>query len=98
MFQNILRNVLFSFTNLSPDNFLYYSKSFIPTKVLHTAHTTRTELKQNLLYCPFFRQFCQIIEHHARRVQSFSQSFKISFFHCDGEGAKLYQRFSPGGS
>ena len=76
--QNILRNVIFSFTNLSQGNFLYCPKFFIPTKVLHTA-CTPTELKQNLLHWHFFRQFCQVIEHQARRVQSFSQSFKISF-------------------
>ena len=42
-------NVLFSFTNLSQGNFLYYPKFFIPTKVLHTARTP-AQLKQNFLH------------------------------------------------
>ena len=96
--QNILWNVLFSFTNISQGNFLYYQKNFITTKVLRTARTT-TELKQNLLHWPFFfRYFSQVIEHQARRVQSFSELFKISLFNCDREGARLYQCFSPRGS
>ena len=76
--QNISRNVLFSFTNLSQDNFLYGPKFFIPTKVPHTA-CTPSELKQNLLHWHFFRQLCQVIQSQAIRVQPFSQPFKISF-------------------
>ena len=95
--QNVVRNVLFFFTNLSQSNFLYYPKFFIWTKVLRTARAP-TELKQNLLHRPFFCQFFQVTEHQARWVQSFSQSFKISFLNCDRKEAKLYQCFSPGGS
>ena len=31
-------------------------------------------------------------------MESFSQSFKISFFNSNREGAKLYQCFSPWGA
>ena len=56
----------------------YYPNFFIPTKVFRTARTP-TELKQIFLHWPFFSQFCQVIEHQARRVQCFCRSFKISF-------------------
>ena len=63
MLQHILTTLLFSLTNLSQGDFLYYPILFY-TKV-HTARTS-TELKQNLLHCPFFGQFCQAIECQAR--------------------------------
>ena len=47
------------------------------TKNHHIARTP--EIKQYLLHLPFFFcQFSQVIEYQA--IQSFSQSFKISFF------------------
>ena len=65
-------------------NFLYQLRFFIlPVLLLNWNKTCCIDL--------FFA-------HQARRVQSFSQSFKISFFNSDREGAKLYQCFSPGGS
>ena len=70
----------FSFTNLSPDNFLCYSKSFIPTKVLHTAHTTRIELEQNLLYCPFFPQFVKLLNITLDECSLFHSHLKSVFF------------------
>ena len=95
MLQHILTTLLFSLTNLSQGDFLYYPILFY-TKV-HTARTP-TGLKKNLLHCPFFGQFCQVIECQARWVQSFFQSFNIRFFHCNRKGAKLNQCFSPGRS
>ena len=57
---------------------------FIPPKIFYTnsgssycSYSYWTETK--LVALTFFCQFCQVIEHQARRVQSFSQSFKISF-------------------
>ena len=54
--QYILRNVLFSFTNLFQGNVLYCPIFFMPTKDLHTARTP-TELKQNLMHCPILSSY-----------------------------------------
>ena len=53
--QNILQNVLFSFTNLAQSNFLNCPKFFMITKGLTTA-LAPTEMKQNLLHWIFFHQ------------------------------------------
>ena len=54
-------------------NFLYQLRFFIlPALLLNWNKTCCIDL--------FFRQFCEIIEHQARQMQSFSQSFNISFF------------------
>ena len=61
--------VLFAFTNLSQDNFLYCNISYWN----ETAPAALT----------FFLLFCQVIEHQARQVQLFNQLFQISFLNCD---------------
>ena len=59
-------------TFYTAQNFLYQLRFFIlPILLLNWKKTCCMDL--------FFHQFCQVIEHQARRVQSFSQSFKISF-------------------
>ena len=71
----------------------YFAKcSFFHHKFIHTIFILSKILKRffilpvlllnrNKTCCIdlFFCQFSQVIEHQARRVQSFSQSFKISF-------------------
>ena len=59
MSQNILRNVNFFSSKI------YLKVIFYTVKNLHIAHIP-TELKQNLLRWPFFRQFCQVIQHQTR--------------------------------
>ena len=71
--------------------FLYCLWLFIITRNLNTTHTP-TESKQNLLIEFFSSQglclFCQATKHFSRRVQSFSQSYKISFFNDDSRWIK----------
>ena len=57
-------------------------------------------LKWNKTFCiDFFCQFCQVVEHQAIRVWSFSQSFKVSLFNDDKEWAEnTIQCCFPGGS
>ena len=72
-------------------NFLYQLRfTILPVLLVNWNKTCCIDLS--------FRQFCQVTEHQARPVQSFSQSFKITFSNCDREGAKPYQCFSPWGS
>ena len=77
--RNILQNVLFFFTNLSWGNSLYY---FFKLKILILPILL---LKWNKICCieyflSWFSSVCQDTEHQPRRVWSFSQSCKISFF------------------
>ena len=83
MLQNILRKVIFFFTNLSHINFLNCPKFFTLTKSLNTA-LAPTEMKKKIFQIKFsfikinnFCQFSQVIKHQLRQIQSFSQSCKI---------------------
>ena len=95
MLQHILTTLLFSFTNLSQGDFLYYPNFFIlkfilPVLLLNLNKTCCTAL--------FLASFVKLLNVRLDECSLFFSHLTSGFFHCNREGAKLNQCFSPGGS